>query len=62
MAMSSHITELFTRHKSLDTLIQKAQQHPVVDELEIRRLKREKLKIKDKIECLTNAIHKASIG
>ena len=47
MSISAHLTELSERHKALDERIKKALQQPAVDELEVNRLKREKLKLKD---------------
>ena len=49
MALSGYLTELSVRHKILDARIKEALQHPSVDAVEISRLKREKLKLKDKI-------------
>jgi len=49
MSLSTHLAELAEKHKLLDRRIAEQMAKPSTDELEIRRLKREKLKIKDKI-------------
>ena len=49
MTLSSHLAELSLRHRMLDVRIRKALQSPAVDEFEVGRLKREKLKLKDAI-------------
>ena len=49
MTLSSHLAELSLRHRVLDGRIRKALKSPSVDEFEVGRLKREKLKLKDAI-------------
>ncbi len=55
MAMAAHLAELAEKHKSLEDRIDRAIASPGSDDLEIRRLKREKLKLKDEIERLSKA-------
>lgn len=55
MAMASHLAELAEKHRSLDEQIEKAVASPGVDDAQIRRLKSEKLKLKDEIERLARA-------
>ncbi len=50
--MASHLAELAEKHRSLDEQIEKAISSPGVDDAHIRRLKSEKLKLKDQIERL----------
>lgn len=52
MAMASHLAELAEKHRSLDEQIEKAVSSPGVDDAQIRKLKSEKLKLKDEIERL----------
>ncbi len=52
MTISSHLEELSVRHRTLDVRIKQALQQPSVDEIEVNRLKREKLKLKDEITRL----------
>jgi hypothetical protein len=52
MSLQTHLTELELRHKSLETEIAEAQQHPSIDDLTILELKRRKLHLKDEIERL----------
>ena len=55
MAMSSHIVELAEKHRLLEQRIQEAVTSPGTDDAEIRRLKQEKLKLKDEMERLRKA-------
>jgi hypothetical protein len=53
--MSSHLVELAEKHRLLEQRIQEAVTSPGSDDAEIRRLKQEKLKLKDEIERLRKA-------
>ena len=55
MAMSAHLAELAERHRLLDRRIEEAISRPSTDDAEIRRLKQEKLKLKDEMERLAKA-------
>ena len=55
MAMSSHLVELAEKHRLLEQRIQEAVTSPGSDDAEIRRLKQEKLKLKDEMERLRKA-------
>ena len=52
MSLASHLEELQRRHGDIEREIDEAMLHPSVDDLEIVRLKRRKLAIKDEIEKL----------
>lgn len=52
MSLASHLAELQRKHGDLDRQLDEALSHPSVDDLEIARLKRSKLAIKDQIEKL----------
>ncbi|KFB08649.1 YdcH family protein [Nitratireductor basaltis] len=52
MSLDSHLEELQRKHGDLQREIDEALLHPSVDELEIARLKRRKLAIKDQLETL----------
>ncbi len=52
MSLASHLEELHRRHGDLEREIDEAMLHPSVDDLEVTRLKRRKLAIKDEIERL----------
>jgi hypothetical protein len=54
MALSAHLAELTERHRLLERKIEQALLHPSVDTLEINKLKREKLKLKDDMARLKN--------
>lgn len=54
MSLSTHLSELSEKHKLLERRIAEKLKLPSTDELEIRRLKREKLKLKDRITELTS--------
>jgi hypothetical protein len=49
MALSSHLAELSEKHRSLERQIEEELSRPGADDLEISKLKKEKLKIKDEI-------------
>ncbi len=55
MAMASHLAELAEKHRVLDRRIEEAVASPGTDDAEIRRLKAEKLKLKDEMERLAKA-------
>jgi hypothetical protein len=54
MALSSHLQELSEKHRQLERRIQEEIGRPGSDDLAIRKLKREKLKIKDEITKLAS--------
>ena len=56
MALEAHLRELGSKHKRLERQIEEAMAHPSVDDLEIAKLKREKLRLKD--ELLKAQAHK----
>ena len=49
MALSAHLQELSEKHRALERRIEEEMGRPGSDDLEIRRMKQEKLKIKDEI-------------
>ncbi|MBX3579055.1 MAG: DUF465 domain-containing protein [Rhizobiaceae bacterium] len=57
MSLESHLEELKRKHSDLDREIDEAQAHPSTDDLEIVRLKRRKLAIKDEMEQLRATTH-----
>jgi hypothetical protein len=52
MAMSAHLAELAEKHRALEERIDQAVASPGSDDAEIRRLKQEKLRLKDEMERL----------
>ncbi len=52
MSLASHLEELQRKHGDIDREIDEALAHPSADDLEIARLKRRKLALKDQIERL----------
>ena len=52
MSLASHLEELQRKHGDIDREIDEAFVHPLADDLEIARLKRRKLALKDQIERL----------
>lgn len=52
MSLATHIAQLQKRHSEIEREIDEAMSHPSVDTLEITRLKRRKLRIKDEIRKL----------
>ncbi|MEL6746852.1 MAG: DUF465 domain-containing protein [Pseudomonadota bacterium] len=52
MALESHLEQLGKKHQQLEQTIAQEEQRPALDEVRIRTLKRQKLRIKDEIERL----------
>lgn len=50
MSLDSHLEELQRKHGDLQRQIDEALAHPSTDEIELTRLKRRKLAIKDEME------------
>jgi len=53
MSMSSHLTELKKKHQHLSTEVEAAQRAPGADGLQVASLKKQKLKLKEEIERLS---------
>ena len=52
MSLEAHIRELEAKHQRLEEEIEELMAHPSVDDLEIKKLKLEKLHLKEEIERL----------
>lgn len=52
MSLGAHITELRKKHQALETKVENAQRSPGTDDLAIRDLKKEKLRLKEEINRL----------
>jgi hypothetical protein len=52
MSLAAHLAELSEKHRTLDRRIQEEMARPGGDESVLRKLKREKLKLKDEIAKL----------
>jgi hypothetical protein len=52
MTITAHLAELAEKHRALEQKINQFVSSPGSDDIEIRRLKQEKLKLKDEIERL----------
>ncbi len=57
MAVEAQIRELGSRHKSLEEAIQDELRRPYADDLRLRQLKRQKLKLKEEMEALRGHVH-----
>lgn len=53
MNLSSHVTELKKKHQILSDSVEALQRNPGTDDLEIARLKKQKLMIKEEISRLS---------
>ncbi|WP_375280046.1 YdcH family protein [Pseudooctadecabacter sp.] len=53
MSLTSHLQELKKKHESLSNAVEVAQRSPGVDDLEISRLKKQKLHLKEEITRLS---------
>lgn len=54
MALAAHLQELSEKHRQLERRLQEEVTRPGSDDSEIRRLKQEKLKLKDEITRLSS--------
>lgn len=52
MNLDAHLSELQKKHQALSERVERAQQSPSTDDLEIVALKKEKLRLKEEIERL----------
>lgn len=57
MSLASHLAELERKHGDLERKIDEALSRPSYDDLEVARLKRRKLAIKDEMEKLKTPTH-----
>ncbi len=57
MALEARIRELGSRHQSLEQAIQDEMRRPTFDDLRLRELKRQKLRLKEEIETLRGHLH-----
>jgi len=53
MSLNAHVQELKKKHETLSKQVEAAQRSPGVDDLEIARLKKRKLQIKEEISRLS---------
>ena len=57
MAIDARIRELDNRHHALDRQIEEEMSHPSSDDLRVRELKRQKLRLKEELESLRGNLH-----
>lgn len=57
MAVEARIRELGSRHQSLDIAIQDELSRPATDDMRLKALKRQKLKLKEEMEALRGKMH-----
>ena len=57
MSMDAHVTELRKKHQDLSALIEREERSPGSDDLEVRRMKREKLRLKEQIHKLGSRLN-----
>ena len=57
MAIAARIRELDARHRSLEELIEDEANHLSSDDLRVRELKRQKLRLKEEVEALRAQAH-----
>ena len=54
MSVEAHVSQLNTKHQTLDTLIEQEMKSPLPDTIRLSTLKRQKLQIKDRISALAD--------
>ncbi|HEY3950237.1 YdcH family protein [Phenylobacterium sp.] len=57
MALEARIRELGSRHQALEAQIQDEMSRPAADDIRLRELKRQKLKLKEEMEALRGQMH-----
>ncbi len=57
MSVEAHVAELRKKHEALSQLIETEQRHPSASDLEIGKLKKERLRLKEEIARLNPALH-----
>ena len=57
MALDARIRELGSRHQSLEQAIQDEMRRPSADDIKLKELKRQKLRLKEEIETLRGHLH-----
>ncbi len=55
MSLSSHLTELKKKHENLSFEVERAEKSPAIDRMQIKSLKKQKLRLKDEIERLMHS-------
>ncbi|MEM9707845.1 MAG: DUF465 domain-containing protein [Pseudomonadota bacterium] len=55
MSLSSHLKELRRKHETLSQKVEDAQRTLSMDDLEVTKLKKQKLRLKEEIERLVHA-------
>ena len=53
MSLHSHLEELRKKHRALSDAVEVAQRSPAVDGLEVARMKKQRLHLKEEISRLT---------
>ena len=53
MALGSHLQELRRKHEALSAQVERAQRTPSTDTLHVAELKKQKLRLKEEIERLS---------
>ncbi|HRD47524.1 MAG TPA: DUF465 domain-containing protein [Caulobacter sp.] len=57
MALDARIRELGNRHQTLERLIEDEMSRPASDDIRLKELKRQKLRLKEEIENLRMRVH-----
>ncbi|MBA2588919.1 MAG: DUF465 domain-containing protein [Alphaproteobacteria bacterium] len=57
MALQGHINHLSNQHKKIQDIIEHEMANPDWDEIRVVALKKQKLRIKDELERLRNAVN-----
>ena len=57
MALDARIRELGSRHQTLEAQIEDEMRRPYADDLRLKELKRQKLRLKEEIEALRGQMH-----
>ena len=54
MSVSARVSELKRKHETLSQTVEKAQQSPAISDIDVKSLKKQKLRIKEEISRLSS--------
>lgn len=55
MSLTSHLQELRRKHQALSQKVEEAQRNPATDDMVIAEMKKQKLRLKEEIQKLSEA-------
>ena len=62
MSLSAHLQELKKKHQLLSDHVEEMQRRPAADDMELQKLKKQKLRLKEEISRLSASNTSTSVG